>query len=448
MRSEDISDALDMLDEDMLRHAEAAREKREAENRTAIGERGMKGCKKAGWKKWCAAAACLCIVCGIAMGLPLALHHGEEQGSTSGEVPGKERPQHLESEKDHMEELPMLAVTENAWDGMGFEGFWAYDASELVDENPWSGDAGILSLPVYRNKLTCESAYQVTGGDFNAMKEFLLEIAGRLGMDTEHLEITDNTPDKKEQEAVLEKLDGNIPEGYFDPTAVVARADGVEIEVDIAMTATVSFEPPVSLPQEYHFKHHASYGDIQEVSTYLKEAYGDLIGMDNPRVNIHGGGYDTSFRQSYDIEFYNKDGEITSEIINYNFNRVSFSCDDDGKLMLVRIYHPDLSDKSGDYPVIPVNEASRLLAAGHYITSVPYEMPGAEYIARTELVYRTGDREAYYMPYYRFYVELPEDDWQPGSLKDKGLKSYGAYYVPAVDGKYISNMPLWDGGFN
>lgn len=69
-------------------------------------------------------------------------------------------------------------------------------------------------------------------------------------------------------------------------------------------------------------------------------------------------------------------------------------------------------------------------------------MPGLDYVAKVELVYRTGELEEYYMPYYRFYVELPNEE------RDDGLKTYGAYYVPAVDNVYISNMPLWDGSFN
>ena len=35
-----------------------------------------------------------------------------------------------------------------------------------------------------------------------------------------------------------------------------------------------------------------------------------------------------------------------------------------------------------------------------------------------------------------------------GDMKKYGLKEYGAYYVPAVEERYISNMPLWDGSFN
>ena len=61
-----------------------------------------------------------------------------------------------------------------------------------------------------------------------------------------------------------------------------------------------------------------------------------------------------------------------------------------------------------------------------------------------ELVYRTGSHEAVWLPYYRFLVDLPEE-YRPA---DKTLRDYGAYYVPAVDGRYITNMPTYDGSFN
>ena len=63
-------------------------------------------------------------------------------------------------------------------------------------------------------------------------------------------------------------------------------------------------------------------------------------------------------------------------------------------------------------------------------------------LKKAELIYRTGEYEEYYMPYYRFYVELPEEE------RENGLKTYGAYYVPAVESSYIYNMPVWDGSFN
>lgn len=111
-------------------------------------------------------------------------------------------------------------------------------------------------------------------------------------------------------------------------------------------------------------------------------------------------------------------------------------------MFLARVFQPDLSGKVGDYPIITAAAAKELLGNGNFITTVPVEMPGLEYVAKFELIYRTGGTEKYFMPYYRFYVELPDME-----IKN-GPKTYGAYYVPAVERKYISNMPLWDGSFN
>ena len=53
--------------------------------------------------------------------------------------------------------------------------------------------------------------------------------------------------------------------------------------------------------------------------------------------------------------------------------------------------------------------------------------------------------EEVFMPYYRFYVELPKID---GMSMAEGLKCYGAFYVPAVSGEYLVNFPMWDGTIN
>lgn len=42
----------------------------------------------------------------------------------------------------------------------------------------------------------------------------------------------------------------------------------------------------------------------------------------------------------------------------------------------------------------------------------------------------------YFMPFYHFLVELPKNE------SEDGMKEYGSFYVPAVDERYISNMPL------
>ena len=391
--------------------------------------------RKRPWVKWGALAACLALaVFTVIKIIPTN--------------PVKPAPE--------LGDLPMLAITADSGEAMGFEGYTAYDISEIVNDNPWTETAEISTLPVYQNLLTYDENHQVLGADFDKMKELLLNVASRLGMDVDNLEITDDAPDEETQAAIKEKFaktGDSVPEGYFSPSAVILEDNGIKIEVSQQMTAKITFEPAVSLPEEYNFTHYATYEEVVAVAEYLKEKYKDLIGMDNPQVNIHGGDYaifsgedieiyGSQQAQGYSIEFYDCSGDNTNQIINYNFNRVAFYCDDDGKLFLARVFQPDLSGKVGNYPIITADETTELLKNGNYITTVPEEFPGLEYVAKVELVYRTGGTEQYFMPYYRFYVELPDME------RENGLKTYGAYYVPAVEGEYISNMPVWDGTFN
>lgn len=328
---------------------------------------------------------------------------------------------------------------------MGYEGYLAYDISELVSANPWNEDLEISTLPVYRNPLTYDENFITSGADFDRMRMFITEVAGRLGLDESGLIIMDDAPDEESRQKTIEKFrsaGAAVPEGYFNPTKLIVEADGLKIEVDQSMTAKVLFDPAVSLPEEYNFTHFASYDDTAAAADYLKNEYDEFIGMDHPQINLCGGDYTYDGQQTYSIEFFNADGNEMEQLINYNFNRVTFGCDDEGKLFIARIYCPDLSSEMGEYPIIRPEQAKELLLNGNYITTVPCKMPGAEFIRKTELVYRTGQLEKYFMPYYRFYVELPEEE------QKNGLKTYGAYYVPAVESSYISNMSAWDGSFN
>lgn len=404
MRGKEFLDKMGLIDPDYVEAADAKTNK----NRFS-------------WMKWGAAAACFAV---IVVAATMLFPHDEPELSS---------------------DLPMLSISENISDGMGYEGYMAYDISELVNANPWHEESKISALPVYQNLLHYNEYHIASGADFDKMQEFILDVSGRLGLDPNNLTITDNAPSEEEKQQTIEKYEAVgavIPDGYFDPTALIVEAEGIKIEVDQQMTATISFDPPVALPEEYNFTHYASYADTAAVADYLKSEYGGLIGMDNPQANIHGGDYNIYSQQSFSIEFFDIADSDIEQIINYNFNRVAFYCDDNGELFLVRIFQPNLSKEVGDYPIISSSQAKELLLNGNYISTVPYEFPGAEFIKKVELIYRTGGYEEYYMPYYRFYVELLE------AQRENGLKDYGAYYVPAVEGSYISNMPTWDGSFN
>lgn len=404
MNAKQISDALDLLDDGLLDEANVPRGNSK---------------RRANWPKWIGAAACLALAVGAGIGL-----YAGKGGSRPGPA-----------------SLPRLPLSEEVANpnGMGYEGYLAYDASELVSGTPWKETDNFRTLPVYRNPVTYDRAgAPVKGIDLDAMKARALEAADRLGVS---VQIEDNAPTEEEIDNLREKL-GEIPEGYFDPVEVTALGDGVEITVYANLTVEILFNPAVELPGEYNFGCHAPYGDMKEVSDYLLGRYRALLAMDDPQIDPTGGDYNIYGEQMYEITAYDGAGDKTQRLLSYSFHRASFSCDEEGKLWIIRLDGTDLSQKAGDYPVITPEAAGKLLAEGKYITNVPHELPGIEYVKGVELLYLSGRREQYFMPYYRFLVELPQE------ARANGLNTNGAYYVPAVEEAYLTGLPVWDGSFN
>ncbi|NLW78491.1 MAG: hypothetical protein GXY32_03640 [Ruminococcaceae bacterium] len=340
--------------------------------------------------------------------------------------------------------LPQLTVEEN-FGGMGFEGYMAYDIGDLVSANPWTPDANLTTLPVFTN--TAPAVFLGVLGssaDADAMVAQAEAAASALGFTP--LESTLHFPTESDREAYLQRMGAPMPEDAF--YGVTLSTTGGTIAVGPDGLATIDLEPPVALPAGYSFTHHStSYAQAQETLAYLSETYAELVGMQQPVQNISGGDYNIYAQRGFDLGLYEGAGDLTDQILAYHFNRISFYNDDNNALFIIRRWRTDLSEKLGDYPIITPEEAQDLLVAGHYITTVPEAMPGAEYIAKVELVYRTESAAEVFMPYYRFYVEIDRAEMGMVPLEG-GLKTYGAYYVPAVAGEYIANMPLWDGSFN
>ena len=262
MKSERILNTLGQVEEKYIE--EAASAWKDAEE-TSAARKGMREtapsrrARRPGWLKWGALAACLIMTMYVGVefagrkvpGDSLGGFSDSGAGETTPDSPaiaeGGVSPGFSDETQGGNPELPMLKIAENT-NAEGFEGYMAYDISDLVNANPWSEDMELSVLPVYRNVLSYDESYIVSGADFEAMGNFLSEIASWFGMDVENLTIRDNTPASEEQAAILEKTGGDIPEGYFNPTAVIAQENGIKIEVDIAMTATITFDRRVLCP--------------------------------------------------------------------------------------------------------------------------------------------------------------------------------------------------------
>lgn len=409
MKREDISDAMAHIGDDLLEEADAVR---------STGD-----VRRSRWKGWAALAACAGVVLfgavrwggGPAEPAPTPAAETIAPVETALPTAPAETASPTDTPVPTVDGLPMLTIALGET-GMGFEGYMAYDISELVSGNPWTEEAGLTTLPVYANPLELDE-YGQPVGDRAAMEAALEEVAGRLGLERAEIEET-------------------------DWGALTIQGDGLTLDVSSTPTVTLEFELPRTLPQGYDFGHHAPYDAMEAAGEYLMETYDTLLDMETPTLSLWGGDYNIYREQGYQIEVYEGAGDLTDQLVGYHFRRVAFYPDDAGNLWMIRFYQADLSHKLGDYPIITVEEAQVLLGDGHYITSVPYALPGLEYVEKVELVYRNGALEGCWMPYYRFYVRLPEE------AEEDGLQTFGAYYVPAVEGRFLTNLTVWDGSFD
>lgn len=340
------------------------------------------------------------------------------------------------------ENLPLLSAGFES-DGMGFEGLMYYDISEADNKNPWTAEADLTTLPVYRNPAYSDGS----GTPLYLSDEEMLSLAESTAaaLDTT-IEGTEYT--RYNIEYGTSHTDNPADKAY----SLTATTSLGNITISGNGEVKVSFDEPLPLPDEYSFTDsHTSDEKAVETLHYLTERFSELRKFNHPIMETGAGDYTFSGEQYRYYRAYEGNGSLEEQILHYHFDALSFSPDEEGNLWLIRFGNIlDSAEKLGDYPLITVNAAQKHLLSGEYITSVPgeYLKNGKikkEYIAKVELVYRTGNLNEVFMPYYRFYVELTEFD---ATNMAEGLKNYGIYYVPAVSEEYLSDFPTWDGNFN
>lgn len=395
MKSENILDALGGVRDEFV--AEAAPKKRQ--KRSPI--------------KWGALAACLVLLAGGAFA---ALNIGVQRGNAP--------------------DLPLVTISAPGG-SMGFEGLMYHSADELETANPWNEGVALETLPVYEN-----GCYDASGAGFprgmneEEMTQKLQNAAASLGL--EITQIKRRTNETKDENGTV------TPGAELYALRAETEAGTISVEAD----GTVTYELPenYALPTEYHFTHsETTREEAEAVIAYLTEKYAAFLGFAEPQTALCG---EYNIYGEFIREYYVYDSAQggADAIINYSLRAAQFCPDDEGHLMLIRLSDAlTKAKKLGDYPIISAAEAREKLLAGEYLTSVPYPMPGEEYIAKAELIYRGGRSEKTIMPYYRFYVELPETESAGSAL---GLKTYGVYYVPAIQSRYIADTAVYDGRFN
>ena len=398
MKAEQFSNVLNDLDDGIIEETGKLRETRKRRGGT--------------WKRWATAAACLCVAAAAALvTLPWLAQNNPDPTPTA--------PVHVDPE------LRPIQLPNFRGGGFGFEGIMLYDISELGGLSPWNESMELTALPVYENG-SYNIAGESVGLDEGAILERLEAAARALG--------AENFTDTEYQYSVT--ATGTGPVSY-----ITARADGMKITAYADGKVEISFDAALPLPEGYRFTDNATDEEAEAVLDYLAGRFSGLLGFSRPQFALSGEYFFSG--EFHRIDAVYDGGDSVEAILNYSFRQAEFISDNNGNLRMIRLTdNLACARELGNYPIITADEARTLLLNGSYFTSAPYEMPGEDYVAGVELAYRNSKADEYLLPYYRFYVELPE------AARDNGLKTYGVYYVPAVQGRYIADMPVYDGHFN
>ena len=328
-------------------------------------------------------------------------------------------------------ELPIIHTQNGETGGMGFEGFWAYDVSELMDGNPSRENCNFTELPVFIEPDEAVNIYTT-----EEMTEKLRDIARHL-------------------------TDEEFIPGFENRNGYNFSAEAGDISLSMTSYGRIGIEfgTAVDLPDEYGV--YRIKGEEQAIKSldYLGEKYRDIIRMDNPTPSLFTD-YDIYGNSNTTYRLFDNSEDPLTALMNYHFRDVYF-CDEEIQIDdpdkydnpydaydytgdLTAIYlNDDFSYKkfAGMYPVISYDEAYDKLIGGDYYTTVWEEeyLPdgiNTDEIFLTGISYKRTADYKYTLPYYRFLVELhPEGNEK--LRRDESMKEFGAYYVPAVSPDYL-----------
>jgi len=419
MKKEHIVDAMGKINDDIIEETDQVRNQKQ-------------GFRKSLWK-YVAIAACFTgiAVAGVEsysrLSIPTptpTLEPTQEPTQGPTKAPTQQPTQEPTKKPENVEGLEVLTMVRNPNDGGGW-GLDLNDVQILRAENPWNELTECKTLPVFKN--------QKNSGDADKMRSILLDTISALGYSESDFVITDDEPDEETKKKIIEKfqvIGEEVSEHYFEPSTYIASREGIEIKVNQAMNAEIYMKQGYELPAQYHFTEIPSEEIMDQFGDYVYGLYESWFKMECPKMNLLQIGSGNHFR----MKFREVSGEGIEKLLNYNFHQIDVYILD-GKISRIYLYQTDISEKVGDYPLITEEEAKKLFEAKNWMADgVAFvKIPGLEDVEFIDIVYRTGDWEKYYMPYYRFVVE---------TTSAKGT-FYQMLYVPAVESKYIENMPYY-----
>ncbi len=320
--------------------------------------------------------------------------------------------------------------------GMGFEGYSSLEEAE--NGNPWRENIKLKTLPVYRTNFfepdhelmmtKLESAVNAIGEDFSKM-----EIKDSVLTEEKKREITEEFRSKGAPDEEIQYI---LRSMATQGGQLYASNDDMYMTVrpDYSVSIVYKNGGGIKIPDEY-LAAAPEKGKLERMADYVFENFGEIIGIKDP-VRIP-----SYYSPDDSIMFCEGGSNYEEQIFGFNFKNVQMSFDmNENKLRVMHIYTDDGLEKLGDYPLISVKEAKKLLLNGNYLSSqINYAPTEDDPIGKVELKYLAGSGYEFAIPYYRFLVAVDQGD---------GV-TYTAYYVPAVRGEYLKEMPsnlIFNGG--
>lgn len=399
------------------------------------------------WTMIVAAAACLAIAVGISS--PVTNDNPEDSDNVHGM--GKNTPiTTQEGDSSKRADLPKVNARINMAGG-GSYGLWEKDIGEVTanSQNPWTKDCTLTSLPVYENL-----AYTGGSGAQKAeSKEALLQLATETAeaMNRELGEVEYQVEDE------LSIMQNGAGEPIGEPgkavvTSLTAKTTDGQVKIMVEGNHEIHIsDSSVEMPEEYWVTEEENMNDEEalRIGEFYLDHYTEVLDLEEPTLNFLPTYNIYGRRGVLRVNAFEDTGDELQRILNYNFSQVRFSAwfSEESEHLLTTCENAlARSEKLGDYPIITWSQAQEKLLNGEYVDANGYR-PKEESIKDVELVYWVSSVSRYYIPYYRFYVEL-----NPSALKwtkeseALGLKQYEACYVPAIEETYIADLEtLWGG---
>ncbi len=399
MTNEQLLELLGDTDEDLLEKAgineiDLDRMRNDAEMLVEECTEAVRLPKRRCWMRITAAAACL----GLCVGVGVFLH-----GRSGGLSPG--------GTAQNLQQIPGAWVADNA---EVFEIYAFDDFSEYKSGNPWHADADLKTLPVYENFYHYVPGEPYEEADEVRMTAILEEVAGILNAEYETNGVT---PILMEDSNRLNFLSAEDP------------AQQIYFHVDSFFTAHVAYQDA-----ETYSSGGTIYEDYCESAALIRTMYPMPFGMQSPVSVVESCDYRSQDENLYKISVYEDGDTLTEDILNYNLSRIRVLADDaDPHIRHFQLDNIDRTHKLGDYPILTPEEAQTLFLNGNYLDAAREAnlLPDTITIEAVELLYRTGNEERCYMPYYRFFI--PIHNQSDGEMQ----AHYGAFYVPAVEPQYL-----------